>query len=104
MGRTAMGRAQGARVRDRGGVGSGGFHKAHVKAIDGMNGKGVLTEADFNAINTGLGKAISSVPESTVMDVYNEMSGLLGGSKFGQVPQYVYSKQSGSAQGGGKGR
>merc|ERR1719343_1088684 len=66
--------------------------KAHVKAIDNMNGKGVLTEADFNAINTGLGKAISSVPESTVMDVYDEMSALLGESTG--IPEYIYSKQN----------
>merc|ERR1712167_558816 len=35
---------------------------AHVKAIEGMNEKGVLSESDFSAINAGLGKAIASVP------------------------------------------
>merc|ERR1712217_47157 len=44
---------------------------AHVKAIEGMDSKGVLTQADFAAINAGLGKAIASVPTSKVMDVYN---------------------------------
>merc|ERR1719510_60304 len=44
---------------------------AHAKAIEGMDAKGVLSQADFEAINTGLGKAIASVPASTVMDVYN---------------------------------
>merc|ERR1712050_819452 len=34
--------------------------KAHVKAIDGVDAKGVLSQADFEAINAGLGKAISS--------------------------------------------
>merc|ERR1711918_297569 len=35
---------------------------AHAKAIEGMDAKGVLSQADFEAINTGLGKAIASVP------------------------------------------
>merc|ERR1712032_1705658 len=30
--------------------------KAHVKAIDGMDAKGVLSQADFEAINAGLGR------------------------------------------------
>merc|ERR1711920_637036 len=45
-----------------------------MKAVDkmivmgaAMDGKGVLSEADFTAINAGLGKAISSVPTSKVM-------------------------------------
>merc|ERR1711881_770906 len=35
--------------------------QAHVKAIGGMDAKGVATEADFAAIVGGLGKAIASV-------------------------------------------
>merc|ERR1712061_370020 len=62
---------------------------AHVKAIEGMDSKGVLSQADFEAINTGLGKAIASVPTSTVMDVYNEMAKLVGSSP---VPNYLFSK------------
>merc|ERR1712213_232586 len=46
---------------------------AHAKAIENMDAKGVLTQADFEAINTGLGKAIASVSTGTVMDVYNAM-------------------------------
>jgi len=53
---------------------------AHVKAIDGMDAKGVLSQADFEAINAGLGKAIASVPTSKVMDVYNAMAGVVGNS------------------------
>merc|ERR1719356_1128643 len=53
---------------------------AHAKAIEGMDAKGVLSQADFEAINTGLGKAIASVPTNTVMDVYNEMAKLVGSS------------------------
>merc|ERR1712217_500820 len=62
--------------------------KAHVKAIEGMDAKGVLSEADFTAINAGLGKAISSVPTSKVMDVYNAMAKVIGNSP---VPNYLYS-------------
>merc|ERR1719512_326095 len=63
--------------------------QAHAKAIEGVDGKGVLSQADFEAINTGLGKAIASVPTSTVMDVYNEMAKLVGSSP---VPNYLFSK------------
>merc|ERR1712190_380780 len=61
---------------------------AHVKAISGMDAKGVLSQSDFVAINAGLGKAIASVPTSKVMDVYNAMSGVIGSSP---VPNYLYS-------------
>merc|ERR1712203_83041 len=64
---------------------------AHVKAIEGVDANGVLSQADFEAINTGLGKAISSVPTSTVMDVYNSMAKLVGSSP---VPNYLFSKVS----------
>merc|ERR1712064_190492 len=48
---------------------------AHVKAIAGMDSKGLLTQSDFQAINAGLGKVIASVPTSKVMDVYNAVGG-----------------------------
>merc|ERR1712014_297545 len=63
--------------------------QAHVKAIEGMDAKGVLSQADFEAINAGLGKAIASVPTSKVMDVYNAMAGVVGSSP---VPNYLYSQ------------
>merc|ERR1712039_652110 len=62
---------------------------AHVKAIDGMDANGVLSQADFEAINAGLGKAIASVPTSKVMDVYSEMAKLVGNSP---VPNFLFSK------------
>merc|ERR1711930_35752 len=62
--------------------------EAHVKAIEGVDSKGVLSQSDFEAINAGLGKAIASVPTSKVMDVYNAMSGVIGSSP---VPNYLYS-------------
>jgi hypothetical protein len=66
--------------------------KAHVKAIQRMDSKGVLTQGDFIAVLAGLGKAIASVPASTVMDVYNEMGNIAGESSG--IPKYMYSKQN----------
>merc|ERR1719410_1464299 len=48
--------------------------QAHVKAIDGMDAKGALSQGDFEAINAGLGKAIASVPTSKVMDAKGVLS------------------------------
>jgi len=62
---------------------------AHAKAIEGMDSKGVLTQADFAAINAGLGKAIASVPTSKVMDVYNAVGKVVGSSP---VPNYLFSQ------------
>merc|ERR1712113_473851 len=69
--------------------GDEGGRQDDVKAIDGMDAKGVLSQADFEAINAGLGKAIASVPTSKVMDVYNAMAGIVGSSP---VPNYLYSQ------------
>merc|ERR1719433_202558 len=62
---------------------------AHAKAIENMDAKGVLTQADFEAINTGLGKAIASAGNGATMDVYNAMVKLVGDSP---VPNYLFSK------------
>jgi len=64
---------------------------AHVGAIERMDAKGVITPEDFNAVNAGIGKTIASVPSNLVMDVYNEMSNLVG---YTGMPNYVFSKQS----------
>merc|ERR1711862_720197 len=61
---------------------------AHVKAIGGMDAKGVLSQSDFASINAGLGKAIASVPTSKVMDVYNAMAQVVGNSG---VPNKLFS-------------
>merc|ERR1711998_402073 len=60
-----------------------------MKAIHNMDAKGVLTQADFEAINTGLGKAIASAGTAATMDVYNEMAKLAASSP---VPNYLFSK------------
>merc|ERR1712176_1691689 len=61
--------------------------RAHARAIDGMDAKGVLKQSDLEAILAGLGKAISSVPEATVMGVYNEMTKLVG---YQEIPQNLF--------------
>ena len=62
---------------------------AHAKAIEGMDAKGVLSQADFQAINAGLGKAIASAGTSATMDVCKAMASLVGSSP---VPNYLFSK------------
>merc|ERR1712061_397320 len=59
---------------------------AHHKAI-GSASSGVTSKGDFKAINAALGRAIASVPESKVMDVYNSFSGLVSSD----VPSYLMS-------------
>merc|ERR1711881_527293 len=60
---------------------------AHVKAINNMDAKGVATKADYQAILAGLGKAIASVPTSSVMDVYNSFGKVVDS----KVPNYLMS-------------
>jgi hypothetical protein len=64
---------------------------AHVKAIQNMDAKGVLTEDDFKAILSGLGKSIASVRGEVVMSVYNEVSSLVANTG---IPQYLLSMQN----------
>merc|ERR1719188_1776831 len=64
--------------------------RAHVAAIERKDAKGVLTQRDFQSILAGLGKAISSVPASTVMGVYDEMSKLAGESSG--IPMNLFQK------------
>merc|ERR1712228_1109211 len=49
-----------------------------LKAVDKMIVMGAAMDGE--AINAGLGKAISSVPTGTVMDVYNSMAKVIGNS------------------------
>jgi hypothetical protein len=60
---------------------------AHVKAIGSIDAEGLTSQADFAAINAGLGKAIASVPTSKVMDVYNAFAKVVPGT----VPNFLYS-------------
>jgi hypothetical protein len=52
--------------------------EAHHKAIGSIDAKGVTSKADYTALNAALGKAVASVPESEVMDVYNSFAKIVG--------------------------
>merc|ERR1719262_2125759 len=51
---------------------------AHHKAIGSISGKGVTSQADYEKILATLGKAIASVPESTVLDTFNAYKAIIG--------------------------
>jgi len=61
---------------------------AHHKAIGTIDkNTGVTSKADWEAVNAALGRVIASVPESTVMDVYNAVSDITDPG----VPAYLKS-------------
>merc|ERR1712151_1066050 len=61
--------------------------EAHHKAIGSIDGNGVTSAADYEAVNAALGRAIASVPTSKVMDVYNAFAGLVNPA----VPNKLFS-------------
>jgi hypothetical protein len=66
---------------------------AHHKAIGGVGGtNGVTSRANWDAVNAALGRVFASVPESTVMDVYDSVSGITDSS----VPEYLKSLVNGA--------
>merc|ERR1712186_204543 len=66
---------------------------AHHKAIGSISGpNGVTSKADWEAVNAALGRVFASVPESSVMDVYNAVSGITDAN----VPAYLMSKVDGA--------
>merc|ERR1712087_771205 len=66
---------------------------AHHKAIGSISGpNGVTSKADWEAVNAALGRVVASVPESTVMDVYNAVSGITDPG----VPAYMKSLVNGA--------
>jgi len=67
--------------------------EAHHKAIGSISGSnGVTSAADWEAVNAALGRVIASVPESTVMDVYNSVSAITDSG----VPAYMKSLVNGA--------
>merc|ERR1719159_687233 len=67
--------------------------EAHHKAIGSISGaNGVTSKADWEAVNAALGRVIASVPEATVMDVYNAVSGITDPG----VPAYLKSLVNGA--------
>merc|ERR1711988_1494259 len=66
---------------------------AHHKAIGSIGGaNGVTSKADWEAVNAALGRVFASVPESTVMDVYNSVSSITDSG----VPAYLKSLVNGA--------
>jgi hypothetical protein len=66
---------------------------AHHKAIGSVSGaNGVTSQADWEAVNAALGRVFASVPESTVMDVYNSVSSITDS----KVPAYLKSLVNGA--------
>merc|ERR1712083_498061 len=67
--------------------------EAHHKAIGSVSGNGVTSKADWDAVNAALGRVFASVPEATVMDVYNAVSDITNPA----VPAYLKSMANGAA-------
>merc|ERR1712018_339651 len=66
---------------------------AHHKAIGSVSGpNGVTSKADWEGVNAALGRVIASVPESTVMDVYDSVSSVTDPG----VPAYLKSLVNGA--------
>merc|ERR1712086_297928 len=61
--------------------------EAHHKAIGSIDGQGVTSAADFEAVNAALGRVIASVPTSKVMDVYNAFASVVDP----KVPNKLFS-------------
>merc|ERR1712045_463812 len=61
--------------------------EAHHKAIGSIDGKGVTSAADYEAVNAALGRVVASVPTAKVMDVYNGFAGLVNPA----VPNKLFS-------------
>jgi hypothetical protein len=68
---------------------------AHHKAIQsiGNNPNGVTSRADWDEVNAALGRVFASVPESTVMKVYNSVADITDPG----VPAYLKSLADGPA-------
>jgi len=61
--------------------------EAHHKAIGKIDAKGVTSAADFEAVNSALGRVFASVPTSKVMDVYNAFAKIVPN----EVPNMLFS-------------
>jgi len=68
--------------------------EAHHKAIGSVSGNGVTSRADWDGVTAALGRVFASVPESTVMDVYNAVSAITDSG----VPAYLKAGVSGADQ------
>merc|ERR1711981_747687 len=68
--------------------------EAHHKAIGSVSGNGVTSRSDWDGVTAALGRVFASVPESTVMDVYNAVSSITDPG----VPAYLKAGTSGADQ------
>merc|ERR1711981_380750 len=66
--------------------------EAHHKAIGSVSGNGVTSRSDWDGVTAALGRVFASVPESTVMDVYNAVSSITDPG----VPAYLKSLVNGA--------
>merc|ERR1712007_151865 len=65
---------------------------AHHKAIGSAGGKGVTSQGDYEQILAKLGKAIASVPESTVLDTFNAYKAIINTpGEFPSIFKYLKS-------------
>ena len=64
--------------------------EAHHKAIGSIDGKGVTSAADYEALNAALGRVVASVPTSKVMDVYNAFAAVVNPA----IPNKMFSMVS----------
>merc|ERR1712154_146315 len=74
-----------------------GAVEAHHKAIAGVDANGIPSEADFAAINAGLGQLIASVPQSSTMDVYNSFAKVVSPDVAKYMMGFVASKDAQAA-------
>merc|ERR1719192_345219 len=66
---------------------------AHHKAIGSIGGpNGVTSKADWEAVNAAIGRIVASVPQDTVMDVYDAVAKITDPG----VPAYMKSKVNGA--------
>merc|ERR1719163_91602 len=65
---------------------------AHHKAVGSVSGKGVCSQADYEKVLATLGKAIASVPESTVLDTFNGYKAIINTpGEFPSIFKYLMS-------------
>jgi len=74
--------------------------QAHVKALNGMDGKLVATESDFAAVTSALGKVIASVPQPVVMDVYNGFGKIVNPTVYQNLFKLMGGKDAEAAYSG----
>ena len=50
--------------------------ETHHKTIGSIDASGVISAADYEAVNAALCRVVASVPKSTVVDIYNSVAAL----------------------------